>query len=100
MGILLPCLYNGILLAFPGYATTPTSDFKKANRTHVSTTEPLDPFYKPAFSVSSRYESYFQPTMLTDAGGNITDELMADCLPPSPWEGREIMSSIGQVTCP
>jgi hypothetical protein len=44
----------------------------------LSPTEALDPFYKPAFRVDSRYASYFKPSMLTDKDGNLVEELQAD----------------------
>jgi hypothetical protein len=44
-------------------------------RTHVTTTEPLDAVYTPAFRVASGYERYFEPTMVTDAAGCLTAEL-------------------------
>jgi hypothetical protein len=49
---------------------------KKRTRTYVSTTEPLDETYKPAFRVDSRFQSYFQPTMVTDKVGNLASELV------------------------
>lgn len=50
-------------------------------RTHLTTTEPLDPLYTPAFPIDSRYEAHFRPTMITDAGGALNEELLADLLP-------------------
>ena len=44
-------------------------------RTHITTTEALDSTYTPAFRVAPQYERYFQPTMVTDAAGGLTDEL-------------------------
>lgn len=49
---------------------------KGRTRTYVSTTEPLDDAYTPAFRVDSRYRSYFQPTMVTDKTGHLADELI------------------------
>lgn len=49
-------------------------------RTFVSTTEPQDRVYTPAFPVDGRFESYFRPTKVTDGSGRITDELAADLL--------------------
>lgn len=45
-------------------------------RTFISSTEPLDHMYYPAFRVDSRYASYFKPTMVTDSRG----ELHADII--------------------
>jgi hopanoid C-2 methylase len=44
-------------------------------RTHLTTTEALDPMYTPAFRVGSQYERYFTPTMVTDARGDLTADL-------------------------
>ncbi len=45
-------------------------------RTYVSSTEPLDHMYTPAFRVESRYESYFKATMVTDKGGALHKDLL------------------------
>lgn len=47
-------------------------------RTNISTTEILDPVYRPLFRVDSRYESYFKPTMLTDIRGQLSSDLADD----------------------
>ena len=46
---------------------------RPARRTHISTTEPLDKLYRPAFTVERQFESHFQPTYLTDETGRLTD---------------------------
>lgn len=51
---------------------------RRSRRTYISTTEILDGLYHPAFPVSSRYESYFAPTMLTDGGGRLADGVVED----------------------
>lgn len=51
---------------------------RNRQRTHLSTTEILDKVYQPAFPVKSCYQSYFRPTLLTDAKGQITEELEPD----------------------
>ncbi|HVQ39400.1 MAG TPA: hypothetical protein VMS31_17815, partial [Pyrinomonadaceae bacterium] len=45
-------------------------------RTYVSTTEPLDHMYTPAFRVDSRFENYFTPTMVTDKQGELHDDIL------------------------
>lgn len=45
-------------------------------RTFISTTEPLDHMYTPAFRVESRFERYFKPTMVTDADGQLHEDLI------------------------
>lgn len=72
-------LSGGALIASPLMATLPTRiGRRRAPRTFVSTTEPLDYFYDPAFRIDSRYESYFEPTMLTDREGRVSAALAAD----------------------
>src|SRR5262245_54139400 len=41
-------------------------------RTHVTTTEPLDAVYTPAFRVAAEYARHFEPTMVTDGAGHLT----------------------------
>ena len=78
----------GPLLTAQKFATTGPETFKsfkngyrKYERTFVGSTEPLDSFYSPAFRVDSRYEKYFKPTMLTDAQGNLSENLYMDLYP-------------------
>ena len=52
----------------------------RRHHTHISTKEPLDNTYKPAFRVDSRYEDYFKPTMVTDKDGYLAEELAEDLL--------------------
>lgn len=49
-------------------------------RTYVSTTEPLDHMYTPAFRVDSRFESYFKPTMVTDKQGELHEDILTSGL--------------------
>jgi len=53
------------------------------SRTHVTTTEVLDPMYTPAFRVGSHHERYFLPTMVTDAAGDLAPELAEVASPPA-----------------
>ncbi len=48
----------------------------KQPRTYVSTTEPLDDQYTPKFRVAAQYARHFQPTMVTDACGELSAELI------------------------
>jgi hypothetical protein len=70
--------FNGAILAAPLLTSAPRELFRRGRRTHVSTTEVLDRVYRPAFPVASRFESYFAPTMLTDAAGRLTEALAPD----------------------
>jgi hopanoid C-2 methylase len=45
-------------------------------RTFISSTEPLDHMYTPAFRVDSRFESYFKPTMVTDKSGQLHQDII------------------------
>jgi hopanoid C-2 methylase len=49
---------------------------KERPRTYISTTEPLDSVYTPAFRVESRFEKYFQPVMVTDKSGNLSEDII------------------------
>lgn len=52
---------------------------KKPSRlTHISSSEPLESTYTPAFQIDSQYAHYFKATMLTDSEGNITEALAPD----------------------
>jgi hypothetical protein len=51
---------------------------RNRRRTHVSSTEPPDRLYTPAFRVDSRYENHFQPTFLTDAAGCLAKDVEPD----------------------
>jgi hypothetical protein len=57
-------------------------------RTHVSTTDRLDPVYSPAMRVDSAFAGHFRPTMVTDAAGDLNpalaDDLLAARYEPAP----------------
>src|SRR6267154_3931895 len=58
-------------------STTALGWMKKGRaRTYVSTTEPLDDVYAPAFRVDWRLRNYFQPTMMTDKTGSLAGEMI------------------------
>ena len=73
-------LTNAALLCAYSLATSPTQlaapSAKGRHRTHLSTTEILDGVYTPAFRVESRYAHYFKPTMVTDAEGNLSKQML------------------------
>ena len=77
--------FNAFLLCAPTFSTlgftngrTFLNGQRKTSRTFIGPTEPLDAVYRPAFPIDSRYEGYFQPTMLTDEEGNLVEELHQD----------------------
>ncbi len=51
-----------------------------APRTFVSTSERLDSVYRPAFHLPARFAAYFEPTPITDAGGDLPTALADDLL--------------------
>jgi hypothetical protein len=72
-------LSGGALIASPLLATFPTRiGRQRGPRTYISTTEPVDLFYDPAFRVDARFEGYFRPVMLTDAMGRVGEEIAED----------------------
>jgi hypothetical protein len=86
---------QGLLLAAPTLMTSTTALgwMKKARtRTYVSTTEHLDACYAPAFRVDSRFQSYFQPTMVTDKTGNLASELIDSGLLETPRLNRRAVA--------
>jgi len=75
------CLANGALLCAPLLATLPSRVGSATGaRTYVSTTEPLDRVYRPAFRVAGQYASHFHPTFLTDADGGLSEAISEDVL--------------------
>ncbi|MGA8179720.1 MAG: radical SAM protein [Desulfobacterales bacterium] len=70
-------LGSAAVFCAPTYGTTLNCSLlqKRPKRTFISTSEILDKAYSPVFPVASGYESYFKPTMLTDAGGCLTDDM-------------------------
>ena len=82
---LTAALANGALLCAYRLMTSPSCGVSLRRstrlRSHVSTTDSLDPVYQPAFRVASRYEDYFKPTMITDKFGALTEELAEDLGP-------------------
>jgi len=73
------CVGSAALLCAGNTVTAPGWSNRRRRpvqpRTHLSTTEPLDAVYTPAFPVASRFERYFQPTMVTDGAGQLSEDL-------------------------
>ncbi len=65
---------------------------KQPPRTYVTTTEPVGPLYEPFFPVADRYRHYFEPTMITDERGELTDEVAADLVGPAAT--RQLASAV------
>jgi len=71
------------LLCAPRLTTSLTGGgwlVRRKRRTYVSTTEPLDHMYSPAFRINSRFERYFKPTMVTDERGQMHKDLIGSVL--------------------
>ncbi len=78
---LLIAALTGVAILAPGSFSSPGALLKrKTPRTHVSTTDRLDPVYTPRLRVDSRYEHYFQPTRITESTGEINPALADDAL--------------------
>jgi hypothetical protein len=78
--MLLSSLTAAAILA-PGSFSSPGAIFKrKGRRTNVSSTERIDAVYTPRLPVDSRFESWFRPTMITDANGELNPLLEEDAL--------------------
>jgi hypothetical protein len=72
-------LVNGLFIAAPLLSTMPRRlGGRQAPRTHVSTTEPLDLVYTPAFRVEARFQKHFEPARVTDGTGRLADDLGID----------------------
>ncbi|HKZ79588.1 MAG TPA: radical SAM protein [Pyrinomonadaceae bacterium] len=73
-------LGNGVLVSAQPLTTSLTGlGWLKARpkpRTFISTTEPLDQVYTPAFRVDSRFTNYFKPTMVTDKRGELHQDML------------------------
>jgi len=78
--MLLSSLTAAAILA-PGSFSSPGAIFvRKGKRTHVSGTERLDAVYTPRLPVHSRYETWFQPTRIIEANGELNPLLAEDAL--------------------
>jgi len=78
--MLLSTLTAAAILA-PGSFSSPGAVFvRKRPRTHLSTTERLDPVYTPRLPVAERYRSWFEPTWITDRAGALNPALADDAL--------------------
>lgn len=77
-------IYSNMCVAamlYPRAFSSPLSYTKKLRpRTHISTTDRLDDVYTPCLPISSKYESYFNPTVLIDDGCEINPLIQDDAL--------------------
>jgi len=64
---------NVLLLCMPRLNNNPTGlRVRSPPRTYIGGREVLDAVYTPAFKVDSKFEGFFNPTMVTDAAGQPT----------------------------
>jgi radical SAM superfamily enzyme YgiQ (UPF0313 family) len=65
----------------PSAVSDPRNLFvRKRPRTHVSTTDRLDCVYTPRRTVNAAYAHYFEPTLITNAAGELNEEIMDDLM--------------------
>ena len=48
--------------------------YRNRKRTFISTSECLDPLYKPLCAVESKFQTYFEPVYVTDEAGNLNPD--------------------------
>jgi radical SAM superfamily enzyme YgiQ (UPF0313 family) len=96
---LVIALANAALLCAASEVTAPHWSTwlkrRRGPRTFISTTEPLDRVYSPAFRVASRYARYFQPTFVTRDRGEPTEDF-AILLEKAKPE----LVTVGESACP
>ena len=75
---------SAAMLTAPALASDPMRLLRRrrmqTDRSYVAGSECLDEAYKPAFKVAAQYQSWFQPTLVTDHEGRISNELASDLL--------------------
>lgn len=70
---------NAFLTTLPTIASSPANVRRKIDKpSYLAPTEPLDRLYQPIITVAAKYESYFQPTMVTDCRGDLAEDLIED----------------------
>ncbi len=70
---------SAFLLSAPNVVNAPFRMQSRANsRTCVTTTEAVDPLYRPLFPVEEKFRKYFEPTYVTDVAGELSEALRTD----------------------
>jgi hypothetical protein len=78
--MLLSSLTAAAILA-PGSFSSPGALFvRKGKRTNVAGTERLDAVYTPRLPVDEKYRSWFEPTRILDAAGQLNPDIAEDAL--------------------
>ncbi len=76
---LVAAMVSVALICTESFASSPGRPSpRQRRRTYLGTTEHLNPLYEPMIGVASRYQDHFRPTMVTDAGGNLSDDIAED----------------------
>ncbi len=72
---------TALAILAPGSFSSPGAMFvRKGARTNVSTTERLDTVYTPKLKVDPAFESWFEPTRVTLANGELNPDIAEDAL--------------------
>jgi hypothetical protein len=88
---------HGALLTMPDFVSAPRGGGRGGPRTYLSTTERLDPVYRPSLPVAERYRHLFEPVMLTDAAGRLAEDVAADLADAPPPNIVEHIRSADEV---
>jgi hypothetical protein len=76
---------NAALTCVPTLASAPKQVFARSPRQSFhAPSEPLDAQYKPMIRVAAQFAEHFRPTMLTDAEGELAEDVAEDLAPPGP----------------
>jgi len=68
-------LSNPVMLCVGNIVSTLSLRASRQARTHISTTERLDPCYTPPFPIDARWAHYYQPTYVTDERAALTEDM-------------------------
>jgi hypothetical protein len=77
---IMVAMHTNLLLAVPALGKSPSTLFSSRRRwprerTFIATTEALDDVYQPFFPVAWKYRHYFQPVMVSDNAGNLSEDM-------------------------
>ena len=68
---------TAVLIGTQSFFSSPTRlRFGRVQQTFLATTETLNPLYRPVMRLASRYEGHFAPTMVTEADGSLSIDMM------------------------
>lgn len=78
---LLSGLGNALTMAYPQFGTNGRDGLRKGQpgrRSYFAPTEPLGSLYRPCINVPERYRGHFEPLHVTNANGELHDDLLHD----------------------